>query len=170
MLYLEGINVPTNFICSSHEDAIAIIKASQMSYPVVVKGMGVAHKTEEDLVSLNIDSTELLIKTIDKFAKKSKTIMAEQMISDIEFEISVGIIRDVTGVFLVAIGAGVFFRTILRKCFITFTYHKKNIEACLKSLPLYSRVDGYRRSRPVGKDLSVNSIQKIVKYAEKNAP
>ena len=86
------IDVPQNVFVKQAEDAPRRFSAD-LSYPLVIKGMGFAHKTESGAVALNIQNeVDLRDRLLAMNAPEGYLI--EEMISQTVIELLIGIIHD----------------------------------------------------------------------------
>ena len=97
---------------SSAKQASTLKERSKLKYPVVVKALGVAHKTELGLVKININSDADLTDAIKNMQTGSEIFLIEEMITDCVLELSIAIVHDDTGVFRLSIGAGGIFSVV----------------------------------------------------------
>lgn len=79
--------------------------AQGLAFPVALKGLGVAHKTEAGAVKLNVPSPGALAGAAQGMTG-ARGFLAEEMVAGAVAEILVGITRDATGLMLLTVGAG----------------------------------------------------------------
>ncbi|MBW1710790.1 MAG: acetate--CoA ligase family protein [Deltaproteobacteria bacterium] len=111
-----GINVTQEKVVSTEDDAAAA--ASEIGYPVVLKGSGeeLTHKTELDLIALNLrdenDVREAFKKLTSTPEANVKEVLVQQMVKG-DRELVVGLTRDAQFGPCVMFGLGGIFTEIL---------------------------------------------------------
>ena len=91
------------------------------------------------------------------------------MILDSLAELSVGIIRDDIGIFLLTIGAGGIFTELSpQRVNLVLPATDEEIETGLDTLTISSILDGYRGSAPANKKKIIAAIQAITRYVKEN--
>ena len=97
MLAAYGVAVPRGV----ETDAPA---SADLAYPVVLKGLGVAHKTEAGLVALGLDTADAVSEAAARFG--SARYLVEEMVLGAVAELLVGVVRDPAHGFVLTLGAG----------------------------------------------------------------
>ncbi len=116
-----GISVTNEKTVSSEDDAVKA--AEEIGYPVVLKGSGaeISHKTELDLIALNIRDEDDVRKAFNNLTSKADTkvdeVLVQQMVKG-HRELVVGMTRDMQFGPCVMFGLGGIFTEILED--ITF--------------------------------------------------
>ena len=87
-----GVPVPSGRIVTSAEEAAAA--AEELGYPVVVKALDVAHKTEAGGVRLNLNSAGEVSAAVTEMSGLSASYLIEKMIEGVVAELIVGVARD----------------------------------------------------------------------------
>ena len=98
-LVLSAYGIPITQEKTVKTETEAIAAAAAMGYPIVLKGSGeaVSHKTELDLISLNISDEEGLIKSFQGFKNRKDVIAEEFLIQQMvrgDRELMAGLKRD----------------------------------------------------------------------------
>ncbi|MDA0185975.1 MAG: acetate--CoA ligase family protein [Proteobacteria bacterium] len=102
MLSDHGVPVPRRELATTPDAAADA--AARLGFPVVLKGLGHAHKTEAGAVALNLTSAEAVA---DAAARTGGSdFLIEEMVSGAVAEILVGVIRDPAHGFVLTLGAG----------------------------------------------------------------
>ena len=99
-----GLNTPKTIKVTSVDSALN--EQPKIGFPVVVKALGIAHKTEQNAVRLNIRSSAELEQAATELFKTSDTIMLESMITDALGELIIGVTNDPQYGLLLTIGLG----------------------------------------------------------------
>ena len=98
-MVLSTYGIPVTQEKTIKTEAEAIAAAADMGYPIVMKGSGeaVSHKTELDLISLNIRDEEGLIESFQNFKNREDVIVEEFLIQQMvkgNRELMAGLKRD----------------------------------------------------------------------------
>lgn len=106
MLAEAGVPVPGSRVVGNVEEAIAAAEA--LGFPVVIKALGVAHKTDVGGVRLNLRSADEVASAMSMMEGLSKTFLVEHMVEGVVAEIIVGVAQDEQfGPYLVVGGGGI---------------------------------------------------------------
>ena len=107
LLARAGVPVPASRVVGDAGAAVAA--AEGLGYPVVVKALGVAHKTEVGGVRLNLRSADEVTSAVKMMSGLSESFRVEKMVEEVVAEIIVGVARDEQfGPYLVVGGGGIF--------------------------------------------------------------
>ena len=98
-MVLSAYGIPVTQEKTIKTEAEAIAAAADMGYPIVLKGSGeaISHKTELDLISLNIRDEQGLIKSFQGFKNREDVIVEEFLIQQMvkgNRELMAGLKRD----------------------------------------------------------------------------
>jgi acyl-CoA synthetase (NDP forming) len=106
MLAEAGVPVPESRVVGDVAEAVAAAEA--LGFPVVIKALGVAHKTDIGGVRLNLRSADDVTSAMSMMTGLSKTFLVERMVEDAVAEIIVGVAQDEQfGPYLVVGGGGI---------------------------------------------------------------
>lgn len=138
LLRARGFPVPHGVAAPTLEDLR--VKARHLTPPLVLKGLGFAHKTEAGAVRLNLSSLD------DQPAMPGATgYLAEQMLHGAVAEVLVGLRRDpVHGVTLTLGMGGVMAELLADTQTLILPASRPAIARALGRLRLYPLLDGYR--------------------------
>ena len=101
-----GVPTPPSRVVRTAEEAVAA--AEELGFPVVVKALGVAHKTDVGGVRLNLRSAEEVSAAVSMMCGLSASYLVERMVEEVVAEIIVGVARDDQfGPYLVIGGGGI---------------------------------------------------------------
>ena len=173
MLKKFGVPVPKSLVTSKSILNKNNYSINKLRFPIVLKGTGSNHKTENGLVFLNIKSKEELINIQKKLNKIKGDILIEEMIGPISLELLIGITKDETGLFALTIAKGgiyseLFSKTINSRELIVLPTSKKSIKQALKSLAIYPIFQGYRGLPKANLKKTIEVIMKISSLIEEN--
>jgi acyl-CoA synthetase (NDP forming) len=100
-----GVPVPPARVVRSAREAAAA--AGELGYPVVIKALGIAHKTEVGGVRLNLGSPDEVLAAVMALSGLSDSYLVEKMVEGVVAELIVGIAHDVQfGPYLLLGGGG----------------------------------------------------------------
>ncbi len=147
-----GVPVPKGYVV--HDTQAALEAASEIGYPVVLKGHGPAlvHKSELNVVTVNVtDATSLRIEADRVIAVPGVTeLLIEDMVTDSVAELIIGITRDPTFGLSLTLGAGGVLVEVLDDARqLLLPTSRADIESALADLRIYPLLTGFR-GRPAG--------------------
>lgn len=87
-----GIAVPQGCVVETEEEALEASKG--LVFPLAVKRLGVAHKSESGAVLLNIASKEALTSAVRALLAEGGPLLVEEMVTDGVAELHLGLLRD----------------------------------------------------------------------------
>nr|WP_246212830.1 acetate--CoA ligase family protein [Marivivens donghaensis] len=117
--------------------------ADAIGYPVVLKGMGFAHKTEAGAVRINLTSAHEVQTAAE--AIPCNDYLVEEMVTDAVAELLVGVLCDPVHGFVLTIGAGGVMTEILQDTVsLLLPSTKDDITEALTRLRCYPLLTGYR--------------------------
>ena len=163
-----GVSVPPGKKVTSL--AVALQAGTEFGYPVVLKALGIAHKTEANAVRLNLQDAEQLTAAFEDLQPLSQTLYIETMIQAPVAELIVGLSRDPQFGLVMTIGAGGILVEILKdSATLLLPATREEIEQSLLGLKTAPLLQGYR-GRPVA-DLqaAVDTILQLQHYAIQQA-
>ncbi len=140
--------------------------SADINFPVVLKALGIAHKTEKHAVRLGIESQLELERVAIELFEIGDRLLVEEMVDGIIAELIVGVTRDPQFGLVLTIGSGGVLVEIL-KDIQTFLIpaNREEVEQAvlnLKSVPL---LQGYRGKPKADLAAAVDAIMTIQQYA-----
>jgi acyl-CoA synthetase (NDP forming) len=128
-----GLPVPKGRLVASVDEAVEA--AVEIGFPVVLKGSGIAHKTEAGAVRLNLASADAVRAAHASMADIADEFLIEKMASRPVAELIIGALRDpVTGPVLTAGAGGILVELMDDSAVITLPASKADIEEALAGL------------------------------------
>jgi acyl-CoA synthetase (NDP forming) len=119
--------------------------AETLGFPVVLKGLGVAHKTEAGAVKLNLADRQAVLDAAERMKGVASGYLVEKMIARPVAEIIVGALRDPVAGLLLTIGAGGILVELLEdSAILTLPTTPEAIGAAISGLKIRKLLDGYR--------------------------
>lgn len=168
MLRDAGLPVPEGMHAASVAEAEEV--ATLLGYPVAVKALGIAHKSEAGAVRLNLRDPAAVRAAADDLLPLGTGLYVEPMVEGAVAELIVGITRDPLfgPVMTVGIG-GVLVELFNDSVTILLPTSCHEIGAALRSLRMYALLEGYR-GRPVAdREAAVAAILGVARFALQNA-
>jgi acyl-CoA synthetase (NDP forming) len=161
-----GLRVPSMCRVSSPEAAVEA--AQSIGFPVVLKGEGIAHKTEAGAVVLNLDTKESVVTAAENIPGTS--FLVEEMITGTVAELLIGVVKDPAHGFVLTLGAGGTLTEILedtRSLLLPAT--RDEVEAALRKLRVWRLIQGYRGAPAANTEAILSAIFAIQAYVMENA-
>lgn len=136
-----GIRVPRSVRVTTPESAGT--GAAGIGFPVVLKGEGIAHKTEAGAVVLNLASADEVAEAAARMPAKS--FLVEEMITGTVAELLVGVNRDAAHGFVLTLGlGGILTELIADTASVLVPASRDELRGALRSLRTGALLTGYR--------------------------
>ena len=160
MLSRNGVAVPLG--ARSQRDEL-VATANRVGYPVTLKGLGLAHKSESGAVRVGITNADQLIAAANAMPKEISEFLVEQTVTNIVAEVLVGVRRDAPVGWLVTLGAGGVFTELWRDtvCLLAPATNAE-ISQALQKLRIAPLLNGFRGKPAANIDALVELIQKLI--------
>jgi acyl-CoA synthetase (NDP forming) len=168
-LAAHGLPVPAGR--TVHTAAEAVAAAEALGWPVVLKSVGLAHKTEHGAVRLGLRDPAALRAAAAELAPLGTALLVEQMVTDGVAEVIVGVARDpALGPYLVLGAGGVLAELAADRAILMLPASAEAIRESLDGLRVGALLRGHR-GRPPG-DLAalVRAVAAVQDYAMGNLP
>jgi acyl-CoA synthetase (NDP forming) len=163
-----GVPVPSSRVVRGAREAAAA--ADELGYPVVVKALGIAHKTEREGLRLGLESADAVSAAVSELAHLSDSHLIEEMIDDVVAELIVGVAVDQQfGPHLLVGGGGILVEMVRDVRSLLLPVDRERVFDALESLKCAPLFRGFR-GRPAG-DLSAatDSILAITRFVEEGS-
>ncbi|MCY0152427.1 acetate--CoA ligase family protein [Hoeflea alexandrii] len=163
-----GLRIPRSIQAQSIDELIG--ESAALSFPVVLKGTGLAHKSEVGLVALDIGDEP----SLSAAARKMQTVTSEFLVEEMAVgglaEVLVGITRDPTGAFLLTLGAGGVLTEILGDTVnLLLPASRSGIMLAFAELRIGRLLEGYRGKPAADMEALADAVIAICRYAEAHA-
>ena len=159
-----GLKLPETEKCLQSD---AHLISDQIGYPVVIKALGSAHKSELGEVFLNLENQKSVKEALKKISKKH--VIVEKMIGDAVVELLVGIVHDPAHGMLLTVGAGGVLTEILSDTSsILLPSSKSEVLDCFNQLKISKIAKGYRGALGVDINQIIDAIMKIQDFVLDN--
>ena len=164
-LAAHGLDVPTSMRAGGGEDVAKLAEA--LSFPVVLKGEGVAHKTEAGAVVLGLADAGAVQAAARQMA--ADRVLIEEMITDGVAELLVGVMMDPAHGFLLTLGAGGTLAEIIGdRVSLLLPVTGDEVEAALQRLAYAPVLNGYRGAPAVDTAAIVAAVLAVQDYVIQN--
>ena len=158
-----GLDVPQSVSVAASSALRAAVAG--LRFPLAVKGLGIAHKTEAGAVRLNISNADEAVAAAEGM-RGATGFLAEEMVTGGVAELLVGITRDPTGLMMLTLGAGgVMAELLADTASLLLPTTDGDIRAALGRLKLMKLLAGWRGAKGADMDAVVRAIQAIAAYA-----
>ncbi len=143
MIARLGIPVPSYRIARSPGEASSA--ADALGYPVVVKALGVAHKTEVGGVRLHLDNAQAVSAAVMEMSDLSDVYLIEKMVDGVVAELIVGVARDPQfGPYLLVGGGGILVEMLKDSIPLLMPIDRKEVLGALERLKCAPLLHGFR--------------------------
>ncbi|KRP93405.1 acyl-CoA synthetase [Bradyrhizobium pachyrhizi] len=167
-LIKAGLRVPKGDRASNVVEAVASSVA--LGFPVALKALGVAHKSEVGAVRLNLKDTDSVSAAARDLLPLGTGLYVERMVSDGIAELIVGFTRDPMFGTVMTLGTGGVLVELFRDSVTMILPATRNdIEAALRGLKLYPLLEGYRGGRKADVGAAIDAIAGIADFVQKSA-
>lgn len=165
LLALHGIPVPSSRVVRSPKDAAAAAEA--LGYPVVVKALDVAHKTEVGGVRLNLSSAEDVSATVMEMTSLSESYLVERMVEGVVAELIVGVARDEQfGPYLLVGGGGILVEMMKDTVSLLLPTTREQVLHALSKLKCAPLLSGFRGAPPADLNAAIDVILEVADMVE----
>ena len=165
-LLKNGVNVPSGKKCARHD---VIETANQVGYPVTLKGLGLAHKSESGAVKVGLQSEQHILEALYTMPVSISEFLVEQTVVNVVAEILVSVRRDAPVGWLITLGAGGIYTELWRDTtYLLAPVSDSAIKAALSKLRIAPLLEGFR-GKPAGNtDALVALVQCVIDIAINN--
>lgn len=165
-LLAHGVPVPEGRFCASAK--LAAQAAKTLGFPLVLKGMGHAHKSEAGAVHLNLRSSQAVAQAAADM--DSNGYLLEQMVTGGVAEVLVAVLRDPAHGFVLTLGAGGVMTEILADVSTRLMpVTAQDVRAALAELRIYPVLCGYRGSLGVNIDALIQAVLGVQSFVLETA-
>jgi acyl-CoA synthetase (NDP forming) len=159
-----GLPVPAGQKVSTPDEAAAI--AGELGFPVALKALGVAHKSEHGAVRLNLASADAVKGAARDLLPLGSGLYVEKMVTGGLAELIVGITHDALFGPVMTVGSGgVLVELLQDSATLLLPLGRDEIEAALRGLKLFPLLDGYRGRPKADFSAAVDAILDVASFA-----
>jgi len=163
-----GVPVPKGAKAATPDEAADV--ATSVGFPVALKGLGIAHKTEAGAVKLNLKTADEVREAARQMASIATGFLIEKMVSKPVAEIIIGATRDAVAGLVLTIGAGGILVELLEDAVtLTLPTDPETIRESINGLKIAKLLRGYRGNPPGDIDALVKTVASVAQYVATNA-
>lgn len=168
LLRKAGLTVPQGKRVASVEDAVSA--AQTLGFPVALKALGIAHKSELEAVRLKLTTPAAVRAAAEALLPLGTGLYVERMIEGGIAELIVGITHDPLFGPVMTIGTGGILVELLEDvATLILPAERSEVEAGLRGLKLFALLDGYRGRARADLDAALDAIMSIARFATDHA-
>jgi acetyl-CoA synthetase len=168
LLARSGIPVPPFRVVRNPDEAAAAAEA--MGYPVVVKALGLTHKTDVGGVRLNLGSADEVSGAVREMSGLSESYLVEKMVDGVVAELIVGVARDEQiGRYLLIGGGGIMVEVMKDSASLLLPTTRERVLHALGHLECTPLFSGFRGAPPADLNAAADVILAVAGMVE-NAP
>jgi acyl-CoA synthetase (NDP forming) len=157
LLARYGVPVPAARVVLSAGDAVAA--AGEFGYPVVVKALGITHKTDIGGVRLNLRSAAEVSAAVREMSGLSESYLIEKMVGEVVAELIVGVGRDEQfGLYLLIGGGGILVELLKDSVSLLLPTTREEVLHALGQLKCAPLLNGFRGAPPADLNAAVDVI------------
>jgi len=162
-----GVITPKRCTVSSPEEAR--VAATQMTGPLVLKGLGRAHKSDSGWVVLNLSDADDVHHAATGMSPQPETWLLESMVTDVVAELLVGVVHDPAHGFVLTLASGGVLTEILRDSVtLLLPVTEMDVDIALQSLSVAPMISGYRGQTAANKDAIVEQVMAVQSFVEQH--
>ncbi|MCK5711944.1 MAG: acetate--CoA ligase family protein, partial [Hyphomicrobiaceae bacterium] len=155
-----GVPVPSARVARSAKEAAEA--ADVLGYPVVVKALGVAHKTDVGGIRLNLGSPDQVSAAVMAMSGLCDSFLIEKMIDGVVAELIVGVARDAQfGPYLVIGGGGILVEMMKDSVSLLMPTTRERVNLALGQLKCAPLLKGFRGAPPADLDAAADVIMAV---------
>jgi acetyl-CoA synthetase len=165
VLNRHGVPVPVSRV--AHDARQAVAAAEEIGFPVVVKALGVAHKTDVGGTMLDLTNGDQVSAAVTGMSDLADSFLVEKMVEGVVAELIVGVARDEQfGPYLVVGGGGVLVELMRDSKPILLPVDRKRVLELLASLKCAPLFQGFRERPRADLDAAADAILAIAGFVE----
>ena len=166
---LHAAGLPVATVMNVHGSDEAVDAAAVIGYPLVVKVSGVAHKTEQSGVALNLQTDDQVRDSANRLLKLTDTLLVEPYHQGAIVELLVGIVREPDGLFKLTMGVGGVLTELMQDTVsLLLPVTEADLQGCLEKLRIYKLLSGYRGQSGISMPALTDAVMKLCEWVEAN--
>jgi acetyl-CoA synthetase len=160
-----GVPFPSSRVV--RDAAEAAMAAGELGFPVVVKALGVAHKTEVGGVRLNLRSADEVSAAVMKMSGLSESYLIEKMVDGVVAELIVGVARDEDfGPYLLVGGGGSLVEILKDSASLLLPTTRERVLDSLSQLKCAPLLNGFRGAPAADLNAAADVIMAVAGMVE----
>ncbi|MBE1283638.1 MAG: CoA-binding protein [Rhodobacteraceae bacterium] len=142
--------------------------AADIGFPVVLKGEGIAHKTEAGAVALNLLTGQAVRDAAE--AMPTDRYLVEEMVTDVVAEMLIGVVKDPAHGFVLTLAAGGILTELMEDSVsVLLPASDADIQGALDGLRIAKLLGGYRGNPAADREAILTAIRAVEAYVLANA-
>ena len=160
-----GVPIPDSKVARDADEAAT--SAKEVGFPVVVKALGVAHKTDVGGVRLNLTTGAEVSAAVMEMSGLAERFLVEKMVNGVVAELIVGVARDDQfGPYLIVGGGGILVELMKDSQSILLPVDKERVLETLGKLKCSPLFDGFRGKPRADLSAAADAILAIASFVE----
>jgi acetyl-CoA synthetase len=160
-----GVPVPAGRVIEIASEAAEA--AEEIGFPVVVKALGVAHKTEVGGVRLNLGNADEVTAAVTQMSKLSESFLIEKMVTGVVAELIVGVARDAQfGPYLLVGGGGILVELMKDSASLLLPTTRDSVMRAMGHLKCEPLLKGFRGAPPADLEAAADVILAVAGIVE----
>ncbi len=162
-----GVPILPSIVVRGAREAAAA--AEKIGFPVVVKALGVTHKTDVGGVMLNLESGEAVSAAVTEMSQLSERYLIEKMVDGVVAELIVGVARDEQfGPYLVVGGGGILVELMRDSKPLLLPVTKERVMKALGELKCAPLFHGFRGFPRADLNAAADAVLAIADFVQEN--
>jgi len=162
-----GVPTPDSRTVGSADEAVAA--AHEMGYPVVVKALGVAHKTDVGGVKLGLTTPGEVAAAVAEMSGLADDFLIEAMVDGVVAELIVGVARDAQfGPYLLIGGGGILVELLKDSASLLLPVDRNGVMRALERLKSAPLFHGFRGSASADLSAAADAVMAIAALVERD--
>jgi acetyl-CoA synthetase len=160
-----GVPIPLARVVRNAEEAAAA--SGELGYPVVVKALGLTHKTDVGAVRLDLGSPDEVSMAVMEMSNLSESFLIEKMVDGVVAEIIVGVARDEQfGSYLLVGGGGILVEMMKDSVSLLLPTTRERVLHILGQLKCAPLLNGFRGAPPADLNAAADVILAVAGMVE----
>jgi acyl-CoA synthetase (NDP forming) len=162
-----GVPVPPSRVVGNGQEAATA--AQELGFPVVVKALGVVHKTDAGGVRLSLHSSDEVVAAVAEMSHLGQRFLIEKMVGGVVAELIVGVARDLQfGPYLVLGGGGILVELVKDSVSLLLPLTREQVLRSLEGLQCAPLLHGFRGSAAADLDACTEAVLAIAGLVERD--
>ena len=161
-----GVLIPQSYIASTADEAGQV--SDKIGFPVVLKGQGIAHKSEAGAVVLNLANAGDVVNAA--IAMPTDSFLVEEMVTNAVAELLVGVVLDPAHGYVLTIAAGgVLTELLTDSVSMLVPSTAADVEQALGQLRVTKLLNGFRGQPAANINAIVDAVMAVQRYVIEHA-
>lgn len=162
-----GVPVPESRVIRDSDEVLAA--ARELGYPVVIKALGIPHKTDVGGVMLNLCNPDEVTEAFGKMSDLSESFLIEKMVEDIVGELIIGVGQDEQfGPYILVGGGGILVEMMNDSVSLLLPTTDEIVTRAMDKLMCAPLFSGYRGAPPADLGAAIDVVMAVAGMVEKS--